>query len=133
MNIYNLLFIICLSFSYIFSSIPNKYSLFNIKLDRHNFSYSGSIASNAVIDIKTVNDSIYFFGTANGLSSAKITNTDSIIFDVSSEGVVVPSTLVTVSSRVISPWSNNSFTTLFSIFRTSARGLIQVIKQPISD
>ena len=43
-------------------------------------SQSGSLASNAVIDIRYMADSVYFFGTGNGLSFGEVKATGEIDF-----------------------------------------------------
>ena len=72
-----LVFISCL-----FTQTPVEYQLGgNKKLGRyeHN-SIKGQLANNAVIDIKTSGDSLYFFGTGNGLSYADILSDGTIDF-----------------------------------------------------
>ena len=48
------------------------------KLAKNNYTQSDRIASNTIIDITMLNDSLYLFGTAGGLSHAEIISYDSI-------------------------------------------------------
>ena len=74
------IFLITLSLNYLLAQIPQQFHFFDSeKLYRyeHN-SIKGQIAHNAIIDIKTLGDSLYYFGTGNGLSYGEIINNDSI-------------------------------------------------------
>ena len=76
------IFLITLSLNYLLAQIPQQFHFFDSeKLYRyeHN-SIKGQIAHNAIIDIKTLGDSLYYFGTGNGLSYGEIINNDSINF-----------------------------------------------------
>ena len=75
--------IILLIFELIFTQIPIKYNLLNNtpQLNRYeDNSIKGQIVDNYVIDIRSMNDSIYFFGTASGLSYGIIGNENLIDF-----------------------------------------------------
>ena len=68
--------------SFLFTQTPDQFQLNDTaRLNRfdHN-SVKGQIANNAVIDIKNLGDSLYFFGTGNGLSYAEILNNSKIEF-----------------------------------------------------
>ena len=76
------IFLIIFYFSYLLAQTPYQYHLLNSKqFNRYeNNSIKGHIAHNAVIDIKSLGDSLYFFGTGNGLSYGEIIDNDSIDF-----------------------------------------------------
>ena len=68
------IFLIIFYFSYLLAQTPYQFHLLDSdQLNRyeHN-SIKGQLANNAVIDIKNSSDSLYFFGTGNGLSYADI-------------------------------------------------------------
>ena len=62
-------------FVFIYCQFPLEYKLIkssgHLNRYEHN-SIKGQLANNAVIDIKYYSDSLYFFGTGNGLSYADI-------------------------------------------------------------
>ena len=66
---YNI-FLSMLYCSNLLAQTPHQFRLLNSdQLKRYDdHSIKGQIANNAVIDIKSSNDSLYFFGTGNGLS-----------------------------------------------------------------
>mgnify|MGYP001070402730 CR=1 FL=1 len=75
-------FLIIFYFSYLLAQTPYQFHLLNseqFNRYEHN-SIKGQIAHNAVIDIKSSSDSLYFFGTGNGLSYGEIIDNDSIDF-----------------------------------------------------
>ena len=66
-----------------YTQFPLEYSLikFSDQLNRYeDNSIKGEIAHNVVIDIKSLGDSLYFFGTGSGLSYSEIIDNDSINF-----------------------------------------------------
>ena len=70
-------------FGLLYTQVPLEYNLLvdTDKLNRYeDNSIKGQIANNAVIDIKSLGDSLYFFGTGNGLSYGEIIDNDSIDF-----------------------------------------------------
>lgn len=79
MILYRLLFILFF-LGYLFSLTPKEFNISDSsKLSRKKYSLNtGKIASNTIIDIKSINDSLYFFGTGNGLSHGEIIYSDSI-------------------------------------------------------
>ena len=71
---YKIKYSIFVFISCLFTQTPVEYQLVKNKtLGRfENNSIKGTLANNAVIDIKNSSDSLYFFGTGNGLSYADI-------------------------------------------------------------
>jgi hypothetical protein len=70
-------------FGLLYTQVPLEYNLLvdTDQLNRYdNNSIKGQIANNAVIDIKSSGDSLYFLGTGNGLSYGEIIDNDSIDF-----------------------------------------------------
>ena len=69
-------------FCYILAQTPHQFLLLDSEqLNRYeDNSEKGKIAHNVTIDIKSLNDSLYFFGTGNGLSYGEIMNNNSIDF-----------------------------------------------------
>ena len=67
---YKIIFSILFFISYVFTQTPVEYKIVKNKtLGRfENNSIKGALANNMVIDIKYSGDSLYFFGTGNGLS-----------------------------------------------------------------
>ena len=71
-----------ITLSILFPQLPMDFQLVETdKLSRYDSnSIKGSLANNAVIDIKISGDSLYFFGTGNGLSFAEILNDGTLEF-----------------------------------------------------
>ena len=79
MNILLIKICMCILITNLFAYIPKKLELSgSSKLAKKNYTQSDRIASNTIIDIAMLNDSLYLFGTAGGLSHAKIISYDSI-------------------------------------------------------
>ena len=64
-----------------------------------NNSFKGQLANNAVIDIKTSGDSLYFFGTGNGLSYADILSDGTIDFGYFSISAIISAILI-ISKKI---------------------------------
>ena len=66
----------------LYAQVPLEYNLLvnTDQLNRYDNSIKGQIANNAVIDIKSLDDTLYFFGTGNGLSYGEIIYNGSIDF-----------------------------------------------------
>ena len=69
-------------FGLLYAQVPLEYNLLvnTDQLSRYDNSIKGQIANNAVIDIKSLDDTLYFFGTGNGLSYGEIIYNGSIDF-----------------------------------------------------